>query len=423
MRKTIFTQFFLWCMVVFFTFTTFAQNNSSLHSFTAESNNSSSPPVIEGGGALLWDNFLTQSTTAIVSDEWGGLPAGANQTICADDFVVTSGDIWTIDQIAATGFYSAGSFEVDSWGVGFYADAGGIPGAFIASATVAVVPGDPNPAGLLSTPVVLSNGTYWVAVYGINDTSTDIATFRWNWYTSEDPGVGFEPHLIDLAGWFGGLPWTSFTGLGLIPPFNNLMFQLYGTTAPIPVELTSFAATVNENDVVLNWSTATETNNMGFEVQRSSNGSDYSRISFIEGHGTVTETQNYTYSDKNVEVGTYTYRLKQIDFDGTSELSDAVEVEVIAPEVYALEQNYPNPFNPSTQINFSLAVDSKVSLTVFDVLGQELASLINGNLAAGSHELNFNASNLNSGVYFYRIDAAGVDGTNFSSVKKMILTK
>ncbi len=95
----------------------------------------------------------------------------------------------------------------------------------------------------------------------------------------------------------------------------------------------------------------------------------------------------------------------------------------LAPDVFALEQNYPNPFNPSTTINFSLAADSKVSLTVFDILGQEVANLINGNLAAGSHEINFNASNVNSGVYFYRIDATGVDGTNFTSVKKMILTK
>jgi hypothetical protein len=101
----------------------------------------------------------------------------------------------------------------------------------------------------------------------------------------------------------------------------------------------------------------------------------------------------------------------------------AVEDEEFLPVDFVLEQNYPNPFNPRTKIMFSLAADSKVSLTVFDVLGQEVANIISGNLAAGSHELNFNASNINSGVYFYRIDAAGVDGTNFTSVKKMILTK
>ena len=105
-----------------------------------------------------------------------------------------------------------------------------------------------------------------------------------------------------------------------------------------------------------------------------------------------------------------------------STVTDINELEITLTS-YKLHQNYPNPFNPSTKITFSLAADSKVNLTVFDVLGQEVVSLISGNLAAGSHEIDFNASNINSGVYFYRIDAAGVDGTNFTSVKKMILTK
>jgi hypothetical protein len=199
-------------------------------------------------------------------------------------------------------------------------------------------------------------------------------------------------------------------------------FSVIGTDF-IPVELASFAATVNDGDVVLSWSTSTETNNLGFEVQRSSNGNEFVAAGFVDGNGTVTEIQNYTFTDKNLEVGNYSYRLKQNDYDGTSEYSDIVEVEVLAPDVFALEQNYPNPFNPGTMIKFSLAADSKVSLTVFDVLGQEVSNLISSNLAAGSHEVNFNASNINSGVYFYRLDATGVDGINFTSVKKMIFTK
>ncbi|MBK7630137.1 MAG: T9SS type A sorting domain-containing protein [Ignavibacteriales bacterium] len=189
-----------------------------------------------------------------------------------------------------------------------------------------------------------------------------------------------------------------------------------------PVELTSFAATTDNKNVNLNWSTATELNNSGFQVERSS-GSEYQVVGFVAGHGTTTEVQNYSYSDKNVDAGTYTYRLKQVDFDGTFEYSNAIEVEVLGVKEFALGQNYPNPFNPSTKINFSLAVDSKVSLKIFDVLGQEVATLINGQLAAGSQEVSFNASSLNSGVYFYRIDASGIDGQKFSSVKKMILTK
>jgi hypothetical protein len=195
----------------------------------------------------------------------------------------------------------------------------------------------------------------------------------------------------------------------------------------VPVELTSFTTDVNDNNVLLHWITATETNNMGFEVQRSSNGTGYHRVSFVEGHGTITEAQTYSYSDNNLDVGTYTYRLKQIDFDGTSDFSNIVEVEIIAPKIYTLKQNYPNPFNPNTKIKFSLAADSKVTLSVFDILGQEVVTLVNGNLSAGSHDIDFNATSatggIHSGVYFYRIKASGVNGSNFTSVKKMILTK
>ena len=190
----------------------------------------------------------------------------------------------------------------------------------------------------------------------------------------------------------------------------------------IPVELTSFTANASEGLVELSWITATETNNQGFEVQRSS-GSEYETIAFVDGHGTTTESQAYSYSDRDVKVGSYSYRLKQVDFDGTFEYSNVVEVDVPAPAEFALDQNYPNPFNPSTTINFRLAVDSKVSLKVFDVLGQEVATLLNGNIVAGSHTVNFNASSVNSGVYLYKIEATGIDGSNFVDVKKMILTK
>ncbi len=192
--------------------------------------------------------------------------------------------------------------------------------------------------------------------------------------------------------------------------------------AVIPVELTSFAANVNENNVTLNWTTATEINNQGFDVERNS-GNGFEKIGFVAGFGTSTEIHSYSYSDNSLQEGTYTYRLKQVDYDGTFEYSDVVEVDVLAPDVFALEQNYPNPFNPSTKINFSLAVDSKVSLKVFDVLGQEVATLISSDLVAGSHNVDFSAASMNSGVYFYRIEATGIDGTNFTSIKKMILMK
>jgi hypothetical protein len=687
-------QTLLWCISFALVVSTsgFAQdskvdNDNTRSPYVATSVKTAVPVYnVEGTSALLWDNFQTQSTTGIVSGEWGGLPVDSNQVIDADDFLVPSAATWTIDQIAATGFYSV-AVDAASWGVAFFADNAGAPGALIQAETVSVVAGDPNPAGFLSNPVVLTGGAaptkYWMSIYAISATATTLAEFRWNWYTSEDPEILSEPYLRDDAGFFGGTPgWVTYTSLGL-DIYNSLMFQLFGTqvggcpvgaasnpgpadgsvdvsinpgnatwtnglgttnvevffgpagnmvsvyagaaietiaipgpldyetvyewsvvcandtcsasaetwsftteqdpslvtlffddfeagignwtivnnggtcvwgidlasnydmpvtssgnvaaansdacgsgttmnttltltngvdlslysvaslefdsdfndylnaddgyvdisvdngtswtnvlhydgldvrstpviiditsvaagqsnvqlrftyTAPgwdwwwaidnvtiigsglIPVELTSFAATTDNRNVTLNWSTATELNNSGFQVERSS-GSAYEVVGFVAGHGTTTDIQRYTFVDQNVNAGNYTYRLKQVDFDGTFEYSDAIEVEVLGVKEFALGQNYPNPFNPSTTINFSLAVDSKVSLKIFDVLGQEVATLINGQMSAGSQKVSFDASSINSGVYFYRIDASGVDGQKFSSVKKMILTK
>jgi hypothetical protein len=189
----------------------------------------------------------------------------------------------------------------------------------------------------------------------------------------------------------------------------------------VPVELSSFTAAGKDGYVSLAWSTATETNNQGFVVERSSIG-EFTEVGFVKGHGTTTSAQQYSFVD-NVAPGNYSYRLKQVDFDGTFEYSDAVEVEITAPVEFSLSQNYPNPFNPSTTINFALAADSKVKISVFNGIGQQVATIVNNSMGAGAHTVNFNASELNSGVYFYRIEASGVDGTNFSSVKKMILTK
>ena len=204
-------------------------------------------------------------------------------------------------------------------------------------------------------------------------------------------------------------------GFDQVAPFHT-------QTTIVPVELTSFSAVVNLSDVVLNWTTASETNNQGFEVERS-NGSEFFTVGSVSGHGTTTETQSYSFTDRNVAVGSYSYRLKQVDFNGMFEYSDVVEIDVTSPAEYGLDQNYPNPFNPSTKISFRLAVDSKVSLRVFDLLGQEVMTLVNNDLAAGSHKVDFSAANLNSGVYFYKIEATGIDGSNFSDVKKMTLTK
>ena len=192
----------------------------------------------------------------------------------------------------------------------------------------------------------------------------------------------------------------------------------------IPVELTSYTATVSGNNVLLNWVTATEVNNRGFEIERKSSAEEFTKIGFVEGKGTTAQSQTYFFNDANLPVGKYIYRLKQVDFSGTYEYSNEIEVEVGLPSKFALEQNYPNPFNPATTINFSLASDASVTLKIFDVLGQEVNSFINNDMKAGYHSYYFDASRLSSGIYFYQLTAkSSSNGSKFVDTKKMILTK
>jgi len=193
----------------------------------------------------------------------------------------------------------------------------------------------------------------------------------------------------------------------------------------LPVELSSFTSIVNGRDVTLNWATSTETNNSRFEIERSLiNGSPgeagvWSRSGFVNGNGTSATPHSYTFTDKGLISGKYNYRLKQIDFNGHFEYFNlSNEVIIGIPDKHNLSQNYPNPFNPLTTINFDLAFDSKVSITLFDISGREVASLVNDVMTAGYHTISFNSFGLSSGMYFYKLTAG-----DFSGVKKMTLLK
>ena len=205
---------------------------------------------------------------------------------------------------------------------------------------------------------------------------------------------------------------------------GGLAYNVFVDTSDsnVPVELESFTVKASDGNVTLEWTTATEINNQGFEIQRSI-GSEFQTVGFVDGHGTTTETQSYFFIDKNLDAGSYNYRLKQVDFNGNFGYSPVVNVDVSAPKEFSLSQNYPNPFNPATKIGFSLAIDSKVTLKVFNVLGQQVALLANEDLKAGLHSLDFDASGFNSGVYFYVLKAENAEGKNFISTKKMILMK
>ena len=185
----------------------------------------------------------------------------------------------------------------------------------------------------------------------------------------------------------------------------------------VPVELTSFTAIVKDLQVLLNWTTATELNNSGFYIERNS-GDGFATVGFIPGFGTTTEPRSYNFTDSDIKAGIFTYRLKQVDLNGTYEYSDEVEVEGIAPLEFKLDQNYPNPFNPATQITFQLTKKSNVVLKVYNLLGKEVAILVDGQKEAGKHKINFDAGDLPSGMYLYKIETDGLVQT-----KKMMLMK
>jgi hypothetical protein len=186
----------------------------------------------------------------------------------------------------------------------------------------------------------------------------------------------------------------------------------------IPVELTAFTVNVTGNNVKLNWNTATELNNSGFDIERKSANEQFEKIGYVAGFGTTSEPKAYSFTDAKVAVGNFTYRLKQVDFDGSYEYSNEINVDVTGPAQYSLDQNYPNPFNPSTLIKYSVAQDGFVNVSIFNLLGEKVATLVNSNIKAGSYEINFNASQLSSGVYFYSIEAS-----DFKAVRKMLLMK
>lgn len=213
---------------------------------------------------------------------------------------------------------------------------------------------------------------------------------------------------------------TSYTSLTIL--------NVELVSSIVPVELTSFTAMKDDYRVTLNWTTATETNNAGFEIHRRSPSptpslregafDDWQSISFVNGNGngTTTEPQRYSYIDGKLNAGKYQYRLKQIDFNGSYDFSNIVEIEINNPNTFVLNQNYPNPFNPGTKISFTIPEKSFITLKIYDVLGNEVARLINEERNAGSYEIDFNAQNMASGIYFYELKAG-----SFIQTKKMLL--
>jgi len=320
-------------------------------------------------------------------------PVGESRAINSDGSVIVGSAIWPFTWSESTGMKQivADSSDYDQGAAQGISDNGTIVG------WVDPVGGGFNYKGFIkksgwSDIVYLS--TYIADSLGISDYT--------GWDFPYGQSISADGKLIAM---------TAYTPLG------EPRALLLRVNEPVPVELISFSASANNSVINLNWSTATELNNSGFEIQRKNENSDWKSISFINGFGTTTTQNNYNYTDQNPFVGNNIYRLKQIDFDGTFEFSDEVNIELVLSE-YVLAQNYPNPFNPTTTINFNIPKEDFVNVTIFNSLGEKVATLLDGVMSAGSHSLTFDANGFASGLYILKMTSG-----SYSNTIKMNLMK
>jgi hypothetical protein len=283
--------------------------------------------------------------------------------------------------------------------------------------------------GITGTPFIQGT-TYIVDIYGNNSTITEAYTYGsvqtvaantldiWvnGTLVADDIGKALIGNGANIDSWM-------FYGENSVGNVSNIFLDDFYyanelSSTPLPVELTSFSATTIGKDVKLSWNTATEINNYGFDVERSVAKGEWEKIGFVNGNGNSNSPKNYSFVDDSVTAGTYSYRLKQIDNDGQFEYSKTVEVNLNAPKKFELSQNYPNPFNPTTTISYNIPEASNVKLTIYNLLGQEIITLVNKFEEAGVHTATFNASELNSGLYIYKLQAG-----SFNQTRKMTLIK
>ena len=275
---------------------------------------------------------------------------------------------------------------------------------------------------------VLEGSVPWAALGGSPGSLTFLITFSIYGATNTDETVNIDDansNCLDCVSTTSGSTWNIVNG-GSLDYAAPIQFLIDDEV--LPIRLASFAAMgTNEGSVRLEWTTLSETNNYGFYVERKrAADSGYQTLpgGFVPGRGTSITPFNYVYTDACALPGEYSYRLRQVDLDGTVRFSDAVRVTVTAaggedvPGTYSLSQNFPNPFNPSTVIRYALTGSAFVNLTVFNGLGERVATLVNGEQGAGYHEITFDASGFASGVYYYRVTAG-----EYTQTRKMVLTR
>ncbi len=334
-------------------------------------------------------------------------------------------------------------------GVTFNNKTTGLPSRTITS--VNIHPSDENIAVItfsgFSTNKVYKTtnmGTTWVSIFGnlpdspVNDAFiyTYDALNPNTYFAATDIGVFLTQN--DGANWVelpNNLPNTVIIHLDYSHSNQMMRAGTHGRGVyeafidfTVPVELSSFTAETVNNSVQLDWSTATETNNQGFEIERKLKNQEWVTIGFVNGKGTTTEIQNYNYADDYSQMpyeGTALYRLKQIDYNGDYEYSEQLAVNLtFVPSEFYISQNYPNPFNPSTIIKYSLPVESTVRINIYNSLGQMIEELVSKVQTFGNYEVTWNAQNYSSGVYYYSFEVNSADGSkSHREMKKIVFLK
>ncbi|MFH0735273.1 MAG: T9SS type A sorting domain-containing protein [bacterium] len=252
--------------------------------------------------------------------------------------------------------------------------------------------------------ILLNAQTYLNVSYNIGDlNSTDLSLIQKITFSGTD--INFL--LTDAS-----------TQTKTLSTINKITFSSTDGGSPLPVELINFNATINGDKVILNWATAAEVSNFGFEIEKAKVSDRFVKIGFVDGGGNSNSPKDYSFTEIQNETGVFNYRLKQIDNDGKFQYSNIVEVTIGIPTQYELKQNYPNPFNPTTKIVYNIPNDGLVTLKVYDILGNEIISLVNENQKAGIYEMNFDGNKLASGIYICKMNSG-----NYTNSIKMLLLK
>jgi hypothetical protein len=403
-------------VVIGFVATSDFGNNGWIDNVIVSEPNSLCTDAVTGPGTYNCNSIVSLNFTATPLPPPAGNHSTTDTKANEKNSIETSGNFMNYD--GSVKINSGNSFDNPNGGTAFVSQyTNNDPGQNIAVNTTATAPD-----ATISTPTNVYHDFWFTVTYDGNDYQ-GYATYD---ISIDISGTGFTIpnalYIVKRTDRTGAWVCQNTTLAGNILTVTGLTdfcdFGLAGMEA-LPVELASFVSATNGRNVELNWATASETNNSGFDIERSSANGSWTKIANVSGNGTSAISHSYSYTDRNLASGNYSYRLKQIDFNGNFEYFNLNnEVIVGVPSNFSLSQNYPNPFNPSTKINFDLPVDGNVSLKIFDMSGKEVMTLVNEVRTAGYYSVNFNGASLSSGIYFYTIQSG-----SFVSTKKMTLIK